>query len=231
MKILKRIYTLFSLLFFCTVSAQVGFGIEHPEADFDVNLLTQFSAMKEVTSELDLYDKMLIADKDGNIGYRNRGHDAFIYRNTLFRKMTAPQKINASLNLLPLSVQFTVPAFGKSLVEINYSVAAYNGVTGNASIVLERVENRKKTILYESIRTFTYSKEYSSSVSAMGRAISNVYYDEITNNTSKAIEVEYNVYGITTERESIYGMWSSIAGGASNFNWGRGSINVNIFDF
>ncbi len=231
MKKLKIIYIFFSLLFFSTISAQVGLGIEQPEADFDVNLLTQFSAMNEVVYEQDRYNKILIADKDGNIGYKRRGDDTFIYRNTLFKKMTDLKSVGISLMLLPLSVQFTVPAFGKSLVEINYSVAAFNGVKGNASIVLERVENGKKTILYESIRTFTYSAEYAGSTSAKGRAISNVYYDEIRNDTSNTTEVIYNVYGITTDGESIYGMWNSINGISSNYNWGRGSVNVNIFDF
>lgn len=232
MKKLQYIYIIVIALIFSNSWGQVGIGIENPEADLDVNLNTKLSGLKDVTHELLEYNKIVFADKDGNIGYQNRNVDSYIYRNTYFAKMTNVSSISTKLTSLGLDISIAVPANGQSMVEINYSVSIINGSGSNASLVLSRVENGTETFLYEATRSFTFADGYSNSATAKGRAISNVHYDEIKNDSNTIKNVTYKLYGIVTINTALIGMWSHISSGAqANFNWGRGSINVNIFDY
>lgn len=102
-----------------------------------------------------------------------------------------------------------------------------NGNYGNASVLLSKTENTSEVYIYESTRTFTYAQGYPN-VLALGRAISNVYYDEILNDTDRPLTITYKLYGNTTSStKTKFGMY----GDYSNFNWGHGSLNINVFDY
>lgn len=232
MKNLQYIYILILVFIFSNCWGQVGIGVENPEVDLDVNLNTKLSGLKDVSGDLLAYDKILFADKDGNLGYQKRNVDAYIYRNSYFEKMTAYYRISNNLSPLGLTVSIPIPANGQSLVEINYSVSVMNGTASNASIVLSREENGSETFLYEATRSFSFADGYSSAASAKGRAISNIHYDEITNNSNTIKNVTYRLYGIVSQNNAQFGMWNNnTTDPRSNFNWGRGSININVFDY
>ncbi|WP_410879362.1 hypothetical protein [Myroides sp. DW712] len=224
---------LYSVLFFMpAVFAQVGIGIETPEADLDVNVKMRVSNLPNVGGELREYNRVLYADADGNLGYRTRG-SAYIYRNSYFSKMDKYSNVRNVLTDLNLSVIVPVLPMKKSLIELSYSMGVMNGASGNASILVGKTPGYgAEEMLHNATRTFSFVNGYSSRATAHGRAISNTYYDEVENNTPYVLFVTYKVYGIvSTNANTKFGMFTHASSTGSNFNWGRGSLSVNVFDY
>lgn len=208
--------------------SQTGIGIEKPEADLDINVLTKFSNLPDVSSKLSEYKTFLYIDNLGYIGGKEKvkGEENYSYRTSYFQTMSVPLSFSF-LNSLGLEKTIVIPPYTNSLIEVNYSIPAMNGNYGNASVLLSKIENTDEVFIYESARTFTYAQGYAQ-VLALGRAISNVYYDEIKNDTDSPITLTYKLYGNTTSGgKTRFGMY----GTASNFNWGYGSLNINVFDY
>lgn len=232
---MKKIVFLILALFTIHVGlAQVGIGVKKPEADWDVNAKIKASSLPDVSGQMADYNRVLYADADGNIGYRTRHTDAYIYRNSYFVKMDRFYTVRTTLTDLGLSLVIPIPPMKKSVIELNYSIGVMNGVAGNASILLGRKEgNAVETMLYDATRSFSFVTGYSSTAGAKGRAISNMYYDEVENNTAYVKFVTYKIYGILSNASNAnkFGMWSNVGATTANFNWGRGSLNVNVFDY
>ena len=230
----KIIYNIL-LLFAVQVSiAQVGIGIENPETDLDVNAYMKASGLPDVSAKMDQYNRILYADAEGNIGYRQRSENAFIYRNSYFAVMKEYKLIRTVLTELDLVVIVPVLPHSKSMIELSYSLGVMNGQVGNASVLIGRsVDQGPEEMLHNATRSFSFNGYYSSFASAHGRAISNIYYDEIENNTAYVKFVTYKAYGITTNRtyQAKFGMYAAVGSTIRNFNWGRGSLNVNVFDY
>ena len=224
------ISVLISVLFIGRAFAQVGIGIEIPEASLDINVKTQFSDLPDARTKLREYNRVLYADKEGNIGYRSLKGSVFYYRNSYFKTMNSPISVGNGLADLGLSISIIIPPYAKQLVELNYSVGVMNGSAGNASIFLTRTGGLGEEFFYDATRTFSFVSLYASGADARGRAISNSYYDEVLNETSRSILVTYKVLGKTSRNTARFGMWQAV-GTYPNFNWGRGSFNINVFDY
>ncbi|MGS4344790.1 hypothetical protein ACKUSY_04115 [Myroides odoratus] len=230
----KEIYLILMLFCINVGWAQVGFEIETPEANLDINAKIKAGNLPDVSNQMAEYNRILYADADGNIGYRTRHTDAYIYRNSYFAKMDRFYVVQTSLTDLGLSLVIPIPPMKKSLIELNYSIGVMNGTSGNASILIGRKEgNATEIILYNATRTFSFVNGYAATAAAKGRAISNMYYDEVDNNTAYVKFVTYKVYGILSNASSTnkFGMWANVGSVTANFNWGRGSLNINVFDY
>ncbi|WP_158963399.1 hypothetical protein [Myroides fluvii] len=216
--------------------AQVGVGIETPEVDFDVNVIMKASNLPNVSDQLETYNRVLYADVDGNIGYRQRIRDSYVYRTSYFQKMTSAVQVGQTLTPLNLAITVPILPMKRSLMEINYSIGVINGGTGQGSILISKIENGSETILYQATRTYSFSNGYAPSASAKGIAISNMYYDEVENSSTSVKLVTYKVYGILSQpaansySNNIFGMWRKV-NDVKNYNWGKGSINITIFDY
>ena len=235
---MKDIFLLVILFIVNIGVAQVGIGIEQPEADLDVNVKMQLSNLPNVSTQLDRYNRVLYADGYGNIGYMERSSNSYVYGTSYFQTMTNAVSVGSTLTPLNLSQTITVLPMKKVIVEINYNIVVINGGNGLGSVLLGKNAGNGVDLIYNSMRSFSFASNYSTRANAYGRSISNVYYDEIVNNSNQTKYVTYNVYGrlsqprtpISNSAYNLFGMWTR-AGEVRNQNWGKGSLNINVFDY
>ena len=235
---MKYIFLLAALFIVNLGVAQVGIGIEQPEADLDINVRMQFSNLPNVSDQLDKYNRTLFADGIGNVGYMERNDDSYVYRNSYFQTMTNAVNVGTTLTPLNLSLRIPILPMKRSVIEINYSVILINGGLGFGSVVLGREKEAREEVIYNSMRTFSFASNYSARAGAHGRSISNVYYDEVENTTNQIVFVTYKVYGLVTQPKTpiadtannLFGMWKR-PGVSTNLNWGKGSLNINVYDY
>ena len=235
---MKYIFLLVALCLANMGIAQVGIGIERPEVDLDVNVKMQLSNLPNVSTQLDKYNRMLYADGYGNIGYMERSTDSYVYGTSYFQTMTSAVAVNSTLTPLNLSITIAVLPMKKIIVEVNYNIVVINGGSGLGSVLLGKSGNREGELIYNSMRSFSFASNYSTRASSYGRSISNVYYDEIVNNTDQVQHITYQVYGMLSQPRTpvsnmaynLFGMWQR-AGEARNLNWGKGSLNINVYDY
>ncbi len=235
---MKHIFLLVTLFMVNIGVAQVGIGIERPEADLDVNVKMQLSNLPNVSTQLDKYNRIIYADGYGNLGYMERSADSYVYGTSYFQTMSNPVSVGTTLTPLNLSLTIVILPMKKMIVEINYNIVVINGGTGLGSILLGKNESNSVELIYNSMRSFSFASNYSTRASAQGRSISNVYYDELENNTNQVKYVTYNVYGVLSQPRTpssntaynLFGMWTR-PGEPKNLNWGKGSLNINVYDY
>lgn len=221
-----------SVLIFLMVNvciAQMGIGIENPEANLDINVKTKLSGLPNVSNQLDQYNHILFLDNQGNVGTKEKGYNNFIYRTSYFSKMAQRVIVQPLVRTnLGMDITVEIPPFTSSLIELNYSIPIINGKTGNMFVLLSKQINANSEVfLYEANRAFSPPRKYLGTGTAKGRAVANVYYDEVQNTTNTKLTVTYRVYGETQDSAAQYGMFGAVA----NFNWGKGSMNINVFDY
>lgn len=232
MKMYKYIGAFFGCLSMVGYS-QVGIGTLTPEATFDVNKEIKLSGIQTVSNNNEEYNQVLLSNEEGDLGFAKvLAKNAYIYRNSYFKKMTAFVWIGAneqmSLNL-PLTI--VVPANRVSLVEIAYNIPITGDRQGAAVIQLQKkTGNGIMTVIKEATRKIVFSRNYNNGPSALGQAVSNSYFDRIENNSSEDLTVTYDVYGLAfgVSRIVRFGMFANVP--LTNYNWGRGALFITVYD-
>lgn len=237
---MKIQYIIFFLLCIVKSFAQVGVGTLEPTADLDINYKVKLPDL-ESTKDLHEFDKYIIADEDGNLGYRYHYQNELIFNNVYLKRLETVKSIGmgGSVNL-GMPIEVTIPPHSTRLFEIVYSIPIImaiddpNQIYGAASISLTKDINNVQTVIKEASREIAFAGTYNSQAAAKGRAISNFYFDKVENTTDQEIKIIYNLTANASDetRNIKVGMWQSFSGnnGRYNYNWGRGVFMISVFD-
>ncbi|MDM1406679.1 hypothetical protein [Myroides sp. DF42-4-2] len=229
---MKYKYSLAILLLMSTLTfAQVGIGVAQPEAALDINVQTKFSGLPDVSDRQEEYNHFLFLDQEGYVGAKVKEEGNFIYRTSYFSKMPArivaraPNRIN-----LNADITIEVPPYAKFLIELHYSVPVMTGTNGNLMVHVSRqINTATEAFINEASRGYSPPSAYIGTGTANGRAVANTYYDAIENPSNTPIKITYRMYGETKGTPTQFGMFAG--GTGNNYNWGRGSMNINVFDY
>lgn len=234
----------FFIVFTTSCFAQVGIGTLEPTADLDINHKVLLSDLPSVDDNNDDFNRYVISDKDGNIGYRYRYDERLTFRNTYLEKMTKSIILKTSSTAdLNLPIMVAIAPNTTSVFEIFYSVpvllnASLDKTAGYASIYVVRdIDGQGQTIIKEASRKISFSSTYESNAIAKGRPISNSYFDTVKNETNQEMIVTYDLkteaFSLATDggAKLLIGMFNDESLGAQkNFNWGRGMLMISVYD-
>lgn len=219
-------------------TAQIGIGapIVDPKIQLDVNTQIALPDVKN-TENLDEYNRIIVSDEDGNIGYRTELKNHLEFRTNYIDKIKTPIKIETSQKnswiKIPLFLSTTIEAGKSVVVEVNYSMPAFiksNSLDNNGKIeilITKSINNEEPIALQKNSRVITLADSYKFNSSAKGAPISNKYFDRVTNNSTNQITVTYSLEALSTANKTVgIGMYAP----GENYNWGRGMIMMNVYD-
>lgn len=216
--------------------AQIGIGatIVDPKVQLDVNTLIALPDIRN-TENIDEYDRIVVSDEEGNIGYRTELKNQLEFRTNYIDKIKdrITIKTNNVWTDIPLSLSTTIEAGESVVIEVTYSIPVFiisNSTVnyGSAEIVISKsIDDNAATDIQQASRSITFANSYKSAASAKGAPISNKYIDRITNDSNKQITVKYFLRGFSTANHQVgIGMYTT----GENYNWGRGMIMMNVYD-
>ncbi|MGS4344789.1 hypothetical protein ACKUSY_04110 [Myroides odoratus] len=239
----RRIAKISTLLcFFSTLWAvgQVGINIEQPEADLDVEGSVRWRKLDNPVS----YNRMIVANAQGDIGYTNLGDDAYTVKDVLFKYL--PQTVSSTLKNqsnthpkplveLNLDLLVAVAPYSSTAIAVEYNVSITAVLTGTTAIpgymgiTLMKNENGVQTELEEGSRKFTlynvpvnYNNSKYITMPVSGKAT-----DILTNYTNQTKYITYSAKGYIENGSGV--MYFGNPPNAPN-NFGSGVLIVQVYE-
>ncbi|WP_158963400.1 hypothetical protein [Myroides fluvii] len=241
MKQLFKIHWLLSFLFTGYLFGQVGIHNEKPEADLDVKGEVR---LRKLANPIE-YNRMILADEHGNLGYNDLGEDAYTAKDVLFKNL--PQSVSTTLvnnsnavTMVPveLNLDLVVKIEPRTTVavalEYNVSITGVltninTPVPGYMGITLYRSENNIQTELEEGSRKFTlynvpknYGSERHITMPVSGKAT-----DIFTNLTTSAKYITYSAKGYVENGRGTMFFGSPVG---ADENYGTGVFIIQIYE-
>ncbi|MDM1398923.1 hypothetical protein HX049_17430 [Myroides odoratimimus] len=238
--LLMLFYSLFSM-------AQVGIGVENPQAAVHIGKEVKFKDIHNVETEMIDYPQHLIADEKGNLAVFTGLPTNLMFKNVLTSKMLTKKYIpnedtvdrNAIYEEVSLgfNTKIIIPAKKTYVLEVNYSIPSMHTNGGNSKgefgVFLKKKQGDGDfEKITSSVRSFSESHSIANSATAIGRAIAYTYVDTVSNDTDSPLELVYDVYGFTDHinlhnYSIVFGAFDDRIG-YKNYNWGRGMILVTV---
>lgn len=246
-KKMKQIISAILLFQSIICMAQVGIGIENPEAAVHIGKNVKLKDVIHVEESMIDYPKHLISDAKGNLAVFTGLPTNLMFKNVLTAKMnknvyipndnTPDRNVIYEEESLNLNSKIVVPPNETYVLEIAYSIPALYGATGNPKgdfgVFLKKKQGDG---IFEkintSVRVFSPSLSNANAVTAIGRAISCTYVDTVKNDTNVPLEIVYDVYGFTDHINLrnytiTFGSYDDRVD-HQNYNWGRGVFFITI---
>ena len=223
-----------------TTFAQVGIKVEKPEAELDVDGSVRLQKLDNPVS----YNRILLADKDGNIGFKDQGDDVFFVKDILYKNL--PQTVSSTVysaslvstikpielgldilvELLPNSVTAVTIEYN---LPITAAILATESVPGYLGITLVKTENGVLTELEEGSRKFT--------IYDVGSLVNNRKYitmpvsgkatDIIANDSNQKRYITYSAKGYIESGKGITYFGNPLN---DTDNFGRGVTVIQVYE-
>ncbi|MEZ4857881.1 MAG: hypothetical protein R2781_03650 [Flavobacteriaceae bacterium] len=224
--------------------AQVGINTTAPTKHLDINGELRVRDLPVANSSLNL----ITSDSQGNMG---KITDAKLLKNIYYQEATSVRTQYVSttgpytkndVNLF-LSNTITIPANTKAIVIVNYStpIGAIGGATTKVNGYMGVRFLKNGVEAPAGSRKFTVPDVYRDPIGAGTYECYNMltigatYTETIDNSAnSSSLNVTYSLNGYIEQGYStlpvtyFFNMWST---SGDNFNWGRGSINTQLYLF
>ena len=160
-KKIKDIIACCILLLSWSSFAQIGVGVETPEADLDVKGDIRMRQLGNPIS----FNHVILSDSEGNLAYLDQGVESYTVKEVLYKNMPRPVSSTAysasigagTLVELGLEIVVELRPYTTNAVSIEYNVPiSSTALPGYMGITLVRQENGTSSELEAGSRKFTY---------------------------------------------------------------------------